>query len=103
MGSGRKNATTNSRDQGIPLHCPAQGCLIGKNQEEQGEHQFQGPMLKVLTRWLSMTARRPTSSVFPSHPGSRSRTSSVKHKWAPLESFERADLWLLFIPVLYYK
>merc|ERR1711892_272290 len=73
------NATTNPRDQGIPLHCPAQGCLIGQDQEEHGKHQVQG----TCTRWSSTTLRRPTSSVCPCHPGSRSRTSSARHKPQP--------------------
>merc|ERR1711937_377970 len=56
--TGRKNATTNSRDQGIPLHCPAQGCIIGKNQEEQGEHQIQ-----EIKEFLYIARRKDASSV----------------------------------------
>merc|ERR1712114_59071 len=45
--TGYKNAKTNPRDQGIPFHCSPKGCLLCQNQEEQGEHQIQGSMLKV--------------------------------------------------------
>merc|ERR1711892_1145672 len=44
------NATTNPRDQGIPLHCPAQGCLIGQDQEEHGKHQGQGHQAQGISR-----------------------------------------------------
>merc|ERR1712157_271297 len=61
----------------------ASSVKIKKNKENT---KFKVRCSKYLYSLLSMTARRPTSSVCPSPPGSRSRTSSAKHKSAPLES-----------------
>merc|ERR1712018_337422 len=74
------HATTNSRDQRIPLHRSTKGCLIRENKEEQGQQSSRSDVRSTFIHWLSMIQKKPTNCDFLSHQVSKSRISSERHK-----------------------